>query len=114
MADEEHEVIIPRYKVVITYDVLPSSHEGYFRFIMGEMVPALQERGIYLTEAWHTAYGEYPLRMTSFVAEELEAIQDLLDSEEWKEIEDRFMNYVKNYSLSVVSYRHGFQFLAAN
>ncbi len=111
MSDEEREVIIPRYKLIISYDVIPSSHENYFRFIMSEFVPTLQEMGLYMTEAWHTAYGDYPLRMAGFVSEDIDTIHQLLDSEQWQDLQSRFHNYVRNYSLMVVPYRPGFQFI---
>ncbi len=111
MPDQEREIIIPRYKLIISYDVNPANHENYFRFVMSEFVPTLQEMGLYMTEAWHTAYGDYPLRMAGFVAEDIETIQRLLGSDQWLELERRFQDYVRNYSLTVVPYRPGFQFI---
>lgn len=110
MPQQEHEIIIPRYKLIVTYDVIPSAQERYFRFLMSEMIPALQEQGIYMTEVWHTAYGSYPLRMAGFVSEDMETIQDLLGSEGWTQLEQQFLTYVRNYTLRVVPYRQGFQF----
>ena len=48
--------------------------------MISEMVPAMQEMGVYMTEAWHTAYGEYPIRMVSFVSEEIETIRSGISS----------------------------------
>lgn len=110
MPQQEHEIIIPRYKLIVTYDVIPSAQERYFRFLMSDVIPMLQEQGIYMTEAWHTAYGSYPLRMAGFVSEELENINDVLDSESWADLEQELLSYVHNYSLRVVAYRQGFQF----
>lgn len=105
------EFIIPRYKLIVSYDVIPSAHDRYFRFVMSEFVPGLQEMGVYMTEAWHTAYGDYPLRMASFVAEDIATIERLIESPEWETLEERFQDYVRNYSLVVVPYRAGFQFV---
>lgn len=107
----EMDVIIPRYKMIITYDVLPSNQESYFQFVMSELLPTLQEMGIYMTEAWHTAYGDYPLRMATFVAEDLETLEDLLNSDTWDDLEDQFKLYIRNYSLSIIPFRQGFQFV---
>jgi hypothetical protein len=109
MAEENPTFIIPSHKLIIAYDIRPSAHDNYFRFVMNELVPALQEKGLYMTEGWHTAYGDYPLRMLIFVAEELELIQSFLDSSEWADLHNRFQNYVRNFSVSVVPYRKGFQ-----
>ena len=109
--DHDHEVIVPQYKLIVTYDVLPSNQENYFQFIMGELLPAMQEMGVYMTEAWHTAYGDYPLRMATFVAEDYDTIVEMLDSDRWQELERRFKIYIRNYSLVILPYRHGFQFV---
>ncbi len=49
--------------------------------------------------------------MAGFVAEDIETIQRLLGSDQWLELERRFQDYVRNYSLTVVPYRPGFQFI---
>ena len=106
----EPEIIIPRYKLIVCYDVLPASRDTYYQFILGELVPSAQQMGLYMTEAWHTAYGEYPLRMASFVAEDLDTVREALGSQEWRELEARFLTYVDNYSRKLVPFREGFQF----
>lgn len=111
MSQPEPSFIVPRYKIIVSYDVLPSNQENYFRFAMNEFIPILQEMGLYMTESWHTAYGDYPLRMAVFVSEDLESIEQLLRSERWQELESRFLTYVNNYSIHVVAYRQGFQFI---
>lgn len=108
MADEP-ELIIPRYKMILVYDILPGNRETYYQFVMGEMVPAMQTMGVYMTEAWHTAYGLHPIRMVTFVAEDLETIQAMFASDQWRELEVRFKTFVENYSCKVIEYRHGFQ-----
>lgn len=111
MPDEERDFIIPRYKLILSYDILAPAHEEYFQFVMGELVPSMQGMNVYMTEAWHTAYGDYPLRMASFVAEDYQTIRDMLESEHWRDLERRFLEFVRNYSLKVVRYRRGFQFV---
>jgi hypothetical protein len=109
--DEEPDVIIPQYKMIFAYDIATSSNDSYLQFVLGEMIPAMQEMGVYMTEAWHTGYGEYPLRMVVFVAEDIETIQSMLASDRWEEIEGQFMTFVKSYTRKVISYRQGFQFI---
>ncbi len=110
--EENEEVIIPHFKMILSYDVLPNNHDNYYQFILGEMVPAMQEMGVYMTEAWHTAYGEYPIRMVSFVSEEIETINNMLSSDRWNDLETRLMSYIRNYSRKVIEYRQGFQFIS--
>jgi hypothetical protein len=112
--DEEANVIVPRYKMIVSYDVIPSTQDSYYQFVLGEMVPAMQEMGVYMTEAWHTAYGEYPIRMVTFVAEEVDIIYDMLDSERWGDLETRLLSFIRNYTRKVVPYRQGFQFIQSN
>jgi hypothetical protein len=109
--NEEPQVIVPRFKMIVSYDVATPMQETYYQFVLGEMIPAMQEMGVFMTEAWHTAYGEYPLRMAAFVSEDLETIQDMLDSDRWQSLETELLSYVRNYSRKVVEYRQGFQFV---
>lgn len=110
MLSDSGRYIVPQYKMIVTYDIRPATRERYYQFITSEMVPALQEMGLYMAEAWHTAYGMYPIRMASFIAEDRETIEDALASDRWQAIEDEFKGYVKNYSRAIVPYRKGFQF----
>ena len=112
--DEEANVIVPRYKMIVSYDVVPSTQDSYYQFVLGEMVPAMQEMGVYMTEAWHTAYGEYPIRMVTFVAEEVDIIYDMLESERWGDLETRLLSFIRNYTRKVVPYRQGFQFIQSH
>ena len=108
---EQPEIIIPRYKLIVSYDIMPGNRDGYYQFVMGEFVPALQERRVYMTEAWHTAYGDRPLRLISFVSEDIDAMIDLLNSDQYAELEERLRVFVKNYRRQVVEYQKGFQFI---
>nr|MBN1229484.1 hypothetical protein [Anaerolineae bacterium] len=110
MSEPDQEYIIPQYKIIVTYDIATDSREEYLKFIMSELVPALQERNIFMAEVWHTSYGNYPLRMITFVAEDRPTIDALLSSELWEDLRKQLIKYVKNYSLLVVPYRQGFQF----
>lgn len=112
MDSDTHQMIIPRFKLIIQYDILPDARDAYYQFVLGEFVPALQEMGVYMTEAWHTAYGPYPIRMTTFVTEDFATIEELFRSPRWEELETRFLGYVENYTRKVISYRSGFQIVA--
>lgn len=111
MLNHDSEIIIPRYKIILTYDVVPNTRDEYYQFAMGEVIPTLQEMHVYMTEVWHTAYGDYPLRMAVFVAEDYETIQNLLGSARWQELETKFKSFVRNFSLKITSYQQGFQFI---
>lgn len=97
-------------KLIITYDPVPERREAYFRYVLGEFVPALEQMGLTLAEAWHTAYGEYPLRLNGFLASDERTMANILISEEFLELEARLKEYVINYSRRVISSNKSFQF----
>ncbi len=102
--------IVPQVKLLISYDIRPGEQDTFYQFVVSEFVPTAQEMGLYMVEAWHTAYGDYPLRLNGFVAENLETLQEVLDSDTWKDLEARLLQYVTGYSRKIVRYREGFQF----
>lgn len=108
------QMIIPRYNVVFTYDLLPNQEEDYYRFTLSEFVPAMQGMGLYLVRAWHTLYGPYPLRQSEFVGEQLGTIREALSSEAFMELEEHLLRYVTNYERRIVPYAEGFQMIHHN
>ncbi len=99
-----------RKKLLLTYDPIPERREAYFQYVLGEFVPALEQMGLSLCEAWHTAYGAYPLRLSGFIAINETDIEDILASEDFLELEERLQEFVANYNRRVVHYRSNFQF----
>ena len=97
-------------KLILTFDPIPERREAYFRYVLGEFVPSLEQMGLKMCEAWHTAYGEYPLRLTAFVAEDGDNLEQVLTSEAFQLLEDRLMEYVINYRRRLVPRDNGFQF----
>lgn len=104
------ETIVPQVKLLIAYDILPGRREEYYEFIVNEFVPAAQAMGLYMHEAWHTAYGDYPARLAELVAEDVATLYEALDSEEWNRLEARLKSYTSGYSVKVVRFKRGFQF----
>ena len=94
--------IVPRFKLLLSYDIDPSDSETYYQFILGEFVPAVQGMGLYMLEAWHTAYGSYPIRLIGFVAEDIETINDALGSSAYQSLEDKLLEYTTNYKRRIV------------
>lgn len=97
-------------KLLLTYDPIPEQREDYFRFVLGEFVPALEHLGLKMCEVWHTAYGEYPLRLTAFTAPDELRMDGILRSEAFLELEDRLQDFVENYRRRIVPLRERFQF----
>ena len=98
-------------KFILTYDILPDVQETYFQFVLGELVPALQAQGLHMSGAWHTAYGDYPMRLVEFVADDRATVEAVLDSPAWEQLEERLKEFVVNYSHKIVRLREDhFQF----
>ena len=97
-------------KLLITYDPVSERREAYFHFVLGEFIPALENLGLTMCEAWHTAYGEYPLRLTVFTADDSVFMDEVLASSEFQQLEARLKHYVENYYRRVVPVRQRFQF----
>ncbi len=99
-----------RVKMLMTYDVVPELQQAYYEFVLGEMVPTAQSMGLVLSEAWHTAYGDYPIRLNGFVARSQQDLDRILGTAEWQQLEDKLKRFVNGYQRKIVPYREGFQF----
>ncbi len=97
-------------KILLAYDIVPETQESYYQYMLGEMMPRIQSMGFGMEMAWHTAFGNYPLRLVVFVAESRAIADNVLNSTEWDEMETRLQQYVANYSKRVVKYQNKFQF----
>ena len=98
-----------RVKMLISYDVVPELQQAYYEFVLGEMIPAAQSLALVLNEAWHTAYGHYPIRLNGFVAKDRATLDRILASAEWRQLEDKLKRFVTDFARKVVPYREGFQ-----
>jgi hypothetical protein len=96
-------------KLLITYNIRAGQENTYRRFVLEELLPQAQELGLVPTEAWHTAYGDYPLRLLGFVADDLAAVQTARDTSQWRNLIERLEGYTTNLSQKVVAFRGGFQ-----
>lgn len=97
-------------KLLITYDPVSERREAYLNYVLGEFVPALEHLGLTMCEAWHTAYGEYPLRLAVFTPGDDVLVEEVLESAEFRQLEARLKDYVENYCRRVVPINDGFQF----
>lgn len=100
----------PEYKLIIVYDILPEKQESYYRYVLGEFVPALRTMGLHMTSAWHIAYGPYPERMLEFVIETREVWDKVVANPRWRTLEERLQNFTDSYSRKLIYYKDRFQF----
>jgi hypothetical protein len=96
-------------KLLLYYDVVPSSQESYHQFVKDEFLAEAYNLGLTVTEVWHTAYGDYPMLLAGFVAEDFDEMVTILNSAEWQALETKLRRYVRDYRRKVVPFRGGFQ-----
>ncbi|MCS7088219.1 MAG: hypothetical protein NZL91_05960 [Thermoflexales bacterium] len=88
-------------RLVLSWNVRPQEEAAYYEFIVQEFAPALSRVGIELEEVWLTLYGEGPQVIVSGNAPSREALQQMLETEEWKEIEAHLKTLVTDYRLRI-------------
>lgn len=96
-------------KLLLTYDIRPGQENAYRRFVVEEFLPKAQELGLAPTDAWHTAYGNYPHRLIGFVADDLTAAHAALRSDEWQALMHRLEGFTGKLTRRLVPFRGGFQ-----
>jgi hypothetical protein len=99
-----------RVKLLISYDILDEDQQTYYQYVLGEFLPTVQTMGLVLTDAWHTAYGDYPARLLSFVARDRATLDAILAHEDWQQLENKLQVFVREYERRIVPYRDRFQF----
>ena len=97
-------------KVLMTWDIASERDQEYFEFIIGEFIPGVQRLGLQPSEAWATIYGSYPQIQVGLVAADLAQARKVLDSSDWTSLQDKLLDYIKNFSYKIVPARGGFQF----
>lgn len=96
-------------KLLMTWDILPGREQEYFEFVVREFVPGMQRLGIQPTEAWYTTYGDRPQILTGGVTDNMNSMEEALESEEWQDLRSSLMEYVTNFEYKVVKASGGFQ-----
>jgi hypothetical protein len=98
-------------KLLMSWDIRPGQESEYFEFVVREFAPGITRLGIRPTEAWYTVYGNGPQILTGGVAENLKAMQEILVTDEWKELHDKLMGYVTNFEHKIVAATSRFQLM---
>ncbi len=97
-------------KLLLIYDPVVERREDYFHFALGEFVPAMEHLGLTICEVWHTAYGDYPLRLVGFLAPDRDTLDQVLSSDDFQRLESKLLKHVDNYQRRIVPLRNRFQF----
>jgi len=96
-------------KILMTWDILPGREQEYFEFVVRDFIPAVQRMGMEPSDAWFTMYGNQPQILAAIQMPTMDVLQKVLDSEEWKELNTKLLDYVENLVYKIVQARSGFQ-----
>jgi hypothetical protein len=97
-------------KLLVTYNIRPTREAEYYRFVLGEFLPKLQNLGMIMSEGWHTSYGNYPARLLVFRTQEDTNMQGILKSAAWRDGKDTLLRLVTDYEERLVVAKNSFQF----
>ena len=96
-------------KLLMSWDIRPETETEYFEFLVHELIPGMNKLGIDEIQVWLTVYGHDGQKLTSGVTKSVEAMQKILSSEEWEDLNNRLQNLVDNFSYKVINGTKGFQ-----
>ena len=97
-------------KLLLTYNIKPNREAEYYRYVLGEFLPSLQNIGLIMIEGWHTAYGDYPLRLIVFRADSEDKLREIMQTSEWNTGKERLLKMVRDYEERIVPAKRVFQF----
>jgi hypothetical protein len=94
----------------MTWDIHPGREQEYFEFVVRTFMPRAAKLGLNLSDAWVTVFGEQPQIMVGAEVESLKKAKEIIESEEWIQLNDRLQDYVDNYHFKLVPLKGAFQF----
>lgn len=97
-------------KVIMSWDIIPGREQEYFEFVVRSFMPGVQNLGMALSDAWVTIYGDHPQILVGAVVPGKEKAEKIITSEEWMRLNNRLLDFVKNYELKLAPLEGGFQF----
>lgn len=96
-------------KLLMTWNIAPGEEETCFAFITQDLPIRMREAGLELTDAWFTAYGEWPQIRIGFVSTDLMMMESFLSSDAWQTVKRQLLTYTRDYDEKVVIARGAFQ-----
>lgn len=96
-------------KILMTWDILPGREQDYFEFVVRDFIPAMQRMGMEVSDAWFTMYGDQPQILAAAQMPSINALNQVLESSDWKDLTSRLLDYVENFDYKIVQSRSGFQ-----
>lgn len=97
-------------KLLMTWDIKSGRETEYSEFVVNEFIPRMNRLGLGDIEFWYTRFGEGKQIQASGVLPSMEQMHNILNSREWRTLQERLDDYVSNYSQKLVRATRGFQF----
>ena len=96
-------------KLIMTWDILPGKEQEYFEFHVREFIPALENIGLKLNEAWITVYGNGPKLAAEAVLPSLDRAVDLIGSEGWDDLSFHLGDFAENFEYKIIPAKKSWQ-----
>jgi hypothetical protein len=96
-------------KLLMTWDIKSGHDQEYFEFMVREWLPGLQKLGLEPTDNWLTMYGNASQIMMGVLANNLKAMRQMLDTEDWGALKRQLLTLVDNYEQKIIKASGGFQ-----
>jgi hypothetical protein len=99
-------------KLLMYWDIKSGRDQDYYQFLIREWAPGITRLGVEASGAWWTIYSRNPAPqiMAEAIAEDLPSMKEVLNSPEWKQLHQKLLEYVENYSQKIVPTSGEFQF----
>ncbi len=98
------------YRLLLKYNIRLDQQENYYRYMIGEFVPMMQDMGLTMLFVWQVYGDNYPERQVEFVCNSLLVMQGIIASDKFLEAEARLKDFTDMYSRKVVRFKNRFQF----
>jgi len=96
-------------KLLMTWDILPGREQEYFEFVVRDFIPNVQKLGMEPSDAWFTMYGDQPQILAAVQVSNVNKLQSVLESQDWKGLIQQLLDYVEDFQYKVVPAKAGFQ-----
>ena len=96
-------------KLLMTWDILPGREQEYFEFVVRDFMPVIQNLGMEPSDASYTMYGSQPQVMAAVQMSSINSLQSVMNSDDWKNLILRLLDYIEDFNYKVVQARGGFQ-----
>lgn len=96
-------------KLIMCWDIKQGRENEFFEFIMREFAPSTSKMGLKTAHVWYTIYGDCPQMQTEAVTDDIEAMREIINSREWKDLHEQLLKFVTNFKQKIVPYTNTFQ-----